>query len=247
MDASLKAIQLEAPFVIKNFVVNEEKCNYEIYLLELLNHSAWFSDHYPGGFTAPPSESKGECDAIGNGYELDFKLLESKTMLQSSSLRSMQIAKTADGCVVFSKSKSQSTSGVTFIGADFENRSLSELKEIRKCNFKSNGLENDIATVLGTLETQKNLMLFFPYQYTYGTPHDFSDSVHSIADTLSRIFCCAFEYRNEFAAHYDTYLTCVYDDVFLIFAVENDKLCFCDSVRTSDIPTFVRLSEYLDW
>ena len=83
MDLTMRAKLLPAPYIIKNFVGGEDNCNYEIYLLELLNSSAWFSAHYPGGFTKPSSESHGECDAINQIYQIDFKLLASKTALQA--------------------------------------------------------------------------------------------------------------------------------------------------------------------
>lgn len=53
MDLTMRAKLLPAPYIIKNFVGGEDNCNYEIYLLELLNSSAWFSAHYLGGFTTP--------------------------------------------------------------------------------------------------------------------------------------------------------------------------------------------------
>ena len=91
MDLTMRAKLLPAPYIIKNFVGGEDNCNYEIYLLELLNSSAWFSAHYLGGFTKPNSESHGECDAINQIYQIDFKLLASKTALQARSVLSDQV------------------------------------------------------------------------------------------------------------------------------------------------------------
>ena len=62
LDLTMRAKLLPAPYLIKNFVSDENNCNYEIYLLELLNESEWFCVRYPEGFKKPVSESNGECD-----------------------------------------------------------------------------------------------------------------------------------------------------------------------------------------
>ena len=60
-DMTMRAKLLPAPCLIKNSVNGENNCNYEIYLLELLNESKWFRVRYPEGFIKPVSESNGEC------------------------------------------------------------------------------------------------------------------------------------------------------------------------------------------
>lgn len=42
-DKSLRLTLLPAELIVKNFVKGEEKCNYECYLLELVNKSSFFA------------------------------------------------------------------------------------------------------------------------------------------------------------------------------------------------------------
>ena len=53
---------LEASLIITDYVPGDSLCNYEIYLKEIINASAWFSQHFPIPFCSPENESHGECD-----------------------------------------------------------------------------------------------------------------------------------------------------------------------------------------
>ena len=72
--------------VVSNFVEGIPDSNYEIYLRELVNSSAYFLDKGKSIYSGPPSEEAGQCDAISEGYELDFKLLDSQTKLMAVSI-----------------------------------------------------------------------------------------------------------------------------------------------------------------
>ena len=105
MDQTMRVTILSPSCLIKNFVKGEIVNNYEVYLHELINNSQWFSNKYPGGFVAPTSEAHGECDAINEAYQLDFKLFVGKTTLQSLSEFSDQIVKSKDGGTLYCSSK----------------------------------------------------------------------------------------------------------------------------------------------
>lgn len=62
-----------------------DKKNCEPFLLECLNRIPFFIEKSGGGFLAPESEEKCQCDAIGeNGcYSIDFKLLLSQEGAQN--------------------------------------------------------------------------------------------------------------------------------------------------------------------
>lgn len=248
INPTMKANILPAPVIIKNFVRGEKQCNYELYLLELINASTWFSEKYPGGFCRPISESHGECDAINQNYQLDFKLLASKTKLQSKSILSPQIY-IENGVTFFCGSKkADGHVQATRIFAAFRGLTLNDLFEIRNSDVKKHGVENDTLEVLKTLETKKNLLLFFPYAFTFEKPHLHDEAIQSITEALNHDFGVALSYRNHYANGYDTFLTCIYDDTFLIYCVCDEKLQLCDSVVTSDVKTFARLLDnYGDW
>lgn len=247
IDPTLKGSMLPAPLIITDFVHGENMCNYELYLLELINTSKWFSLKYPGGFQKPVSEAHGECDAINKNYQLDFKLLASKTALQAKSILSPQIY-TENGVVCFCTSKVDGNIRSTRISAAFRSLSLSDLIELRNSDIKKYGIENDVCTALRIFETKKNLLLFFPYKFTFEKLHLYDVAVKSITEALNHDFGSAFLFRNQYANGYDTFLTCIYKEVFLIYCVCSGELQLCDSVATNDIKTFTRLlDDYGDW
>ena len=249
LDPTMYLELLAAPYIIENFVVGEEKCNYEIYLLEVLNNSTWFSTRYPGIFTKPNSESHGECDANNQSYQIDFKLFASKTALQARSILSNRAYKIEQGVVGFGGSKVPNGEiQSTKIYAAFRGKSLPELYCIRGKQTKAYGIETDIKTTLEILETNKNLLLFFPYEFKFNRYHNYDEGTNSIIEELVEDFHVAFEYRDiQTQKQYDTFMTCIYKRSFLIFLIENQALKLVDKIDIEKVPTFLRLSEYVEW
>ena len=84
INKKLRSSLLPAPMIIKNYVAGDENCNYEKYLLEIVNASEIFK-LLSGGkeYTAPDNEAHGENDANSEEYSLDFKLMESSSYLEA--------------------------------------------------------------------------------------------------------------------------------------------------------------------
>lgn len=60
----------------KNFVDGDPNCNYEKYLVEFLNNSAWFRNKVKNElFVWREKQDHGECDTFAGGYELDLSCL----------------------------------------------------------------------------------------------------------------------------------------------------------------------------
>lgn len=246
MDLTMYIKLLEAPCIIEGFVQGENDCNYEIYLLELLNHSKWFLKRYPDGFNKPNSESNGECDAINKDYQIDFKLLASTTALQARSVFSPQIYKDESN-VVFCKGCRNPNRKIkaTRLHAAFRGKSLNDLYEILKEKDKAYGIKHDIMVALKMIETPKNLLLFFPYEFYFKKKHEDADAIENIRTALKEDFQIAFEYRNKKTeGKYDTFLTCVYNNSFLIFSIKEKNVEWIDSVKTTEMKTFAKLCDY---
>ena len=135
IDPTMEAKMLSAPLIIKNYVHGEIAYDYEQYMLELINCSDWFSKKYPGGFQKPISEANGECDAINENYQLDFKLLASKTAMQAKSILSPQIY-TMNGATSFCGSRVDGCIQSTRIFAAFRRLSLDDLIRTRDSSSK---------------------------------------------------------------------------------------------------------------
>lgn len=243
LDQTMRAKLLPAPLIISDFVYNEPNCNYELYLLELLNKSNYIAEKYPGGFKRPASESHGECDAINENYQIDFKLLAAKTALMARSILSPQVEKISDNETAFcaSKVKGRQISS-TRIYAAFRGQSYEELVRIRNIAPKASGIDNDIFTVLETLETKKNLLLFFPYEFSFDKPHTKEEAIFSISQGLNNDFKEAFKYREQKANGYDTFFVCLFNDLFLIFKIEHYMVNFCELIESSEVMLFTDLS-----
>lgn len=212
MDMTMWVELLPAPLIIKNFVEGDSSCNYENYLLELINVSDFFRHKSPCGFKKPYSESNGECDAIGEGYSLDFKLLASKTALQGRSILSSQISISSSGTIIFSGSKCpQGKMQVTRIYSALRGCSIQNLIEMRKANPKKQGIENDVCNYLKSLEVKKNLLFFFPYEITFDTPHTFEEAIQSSIDWLNNDFGTSLLYRYQYSPQFETFFVYLYD------------------------------------
>lgn len=248
LDLTMRAKLLPAPCLIKNFVSDENNCNYEIYLLELLNESEWFRVRYPEGFKKPVSESNGECDAINQNYQIDFKLFAAKTALQARSLLSPQIYKDKNGVIFYCESKKPGGAvKATRLFAALRGMSVADLYSIRKNGSKVFGVENDILTMLTMLETKKNLFLFFPYEFTFDKYHNKGEALKSISEALTEDFRVSFEYRErQVNRQYNTFVACIYDNAFLIYFVQNQATQLIDIVETKKVSTFLYLYQYAD-
>lgn len=246
LEYNLQIKLLPALYIIKNFVKGEKDCDYEKYLLELINESRYFE----GVFHSPKTENFGECDAISNNYQIDFKLLASKTALQASSLFSPQIYTLSDGVTSYCRCKKEDGNiTATRIFAALRGKKYDELCKIRNNATKIGGVENDIMTMLKMFEKEKNILFFFPYILYFEEQCKEDTAIRIIQKALEHDFASAFEYRNKYVnKKYDTFITCIYDkDIFLIYKEQGQKLRLVDRIKTSRLPTFMKLKRYEPW
>ena len=243
---------LPAYLIKRWYVQGESKCNYEIYLLELLNCSRWFDQHFPGGFTAPISEARGEDDANNYAYHLDFKLFGAQTAIKARNLLSPSITKLQNGITIYGESKSNETITATRIHVAFRRRSFSDLIELLdKQDYADLTIEeSDVYAALKVLETQKNILLFYPVSFEFdkeaGAIND-KEAVELISTAMNMDFKSAFEFRKNKAKELDTFLTCIYNDEFLMYKITDNQMKLIDTIKATNLPTFVELSNYKEW
>lgn len=165
-DKSMIAQLLPSEMIIKNYIHGDPDCNYERYLLEFVNASDFFRTKSGGDiYQSPESEENGQCDCISTSYQLDFKLIASKTALQAKSILYPSKAEIVKGVFVTSEPKVKNGSiKATRIHAALREYDFEGLQKLRTTTIKKQGVENDIIELLKTLETRKHLLLFFPYK-----------------------------------------------------------------------------------
>ena len=245
-DKELRLKILEPSLIIEGYVKGEDKCNYEKYLIELLNNSQWMRKKYINDFKAPKDQSHGECDAYSDDYGIDFKLIASKTKLQALNLLRPSISKLYDGVTSYGAPKKQGSINATRIFAALRNRTLEDLYRIREIEVKKQGIENDILSFLKTLETQKHLLLFFPYEFFFTSNVEKYAGVKCVIKAVQQDFKQSLLFRELVRPGFDTLFTAIFSDEFLLMNAINGELNLVDTVPTDSCPTYKLLKDYSD-
>ncbi|MDM8275761.1 hypothetical protein [Enorma phocaeensis] len=231
--------------IVSGFVSGIKVGNYEAYLRELLNNSSHFMKLGGSPFVAPESEDRGQCDAISQHYELDFKLLVSQTEMQAASILTPQPFVEAAGVTFFAECKNpDGRITVTRIHAALRGLSMNELENTRLGLAEKSLASKDIAQILAVSEVKKNVLFLFPYDLSFNNPIKRTDAVKIIGDALAGDFGNLFLYRNKHAAGFDTFLTVKHLNEFLVFRGEQDWLKFIEPIPVSKMPAYAALNQY---
>ncbi|HBG4827881.1 TPA: hypothetical protein KQF10_002478 [Clostridioides difficile] len=238
---------LHAVFINKNFIINEENCNYEKYLLELVNKSIYFREKSNfAEYTPPKSENHGECDCNSPNYQMDFKLLESTTRLHASKELTGQIQKFCDGVIGKCPPRRPNTQmTVTRLFASLRDYDCESLHSCLAEKYEYGTIEFDIQTYVKLLTFKKNLFFFFPYKFSFNTRYNFKYALDSIKIALEKDFRESNLFREKYYAEYDTFLAYIYEDNLIISKFEKDgKLQMIDCVYLFKSQTYSKLYEY---
>lgn len=228
--------------VINGFVKGVPDSNYEIYLRELINSSAYFLDKGKSAYSEPPSEGAGQCDAVSEGYELDFKLLDSQTKLMADSILKKQPMVFAPGFVVYTECKNQGGKvTATRLHVAMRGLSVDDLVNIRRTKTNRTNISNDIPQILEVVEVKKHILMLFPYIFSFGNELHPEDPIEAIRIAMNEDFRNLFLYREKMSPGFDTYLTAVFSDSFLIFKIIRGEFSLVESISTENTPTYERL------
>lgn len=239
---------LAAPVTVKNYVKNDPLCNYEFYMVELLNHSHEMRKHHPQAFVWQGDQAHAECDAYSGDYGIDFKLIASQSRMKATSNFSSQYTLLPNGVTLTHESKAsfldrEKEMTVTRMHAALRQTSLEDLERIRS-NTDLLPYEKDIQVFLKKLETKKNLLLFYPYEYSFTDNQHPKNEIEVLTKALQNDFVSAFRYRSKVLPDFETYLTTVYYNDFVLFKIVDNQLDLMDIVSGNDCPTFKHLRSY---
>lgn len=135
----------------------------------------------------------------------------------------------------------------TRIHAALRRCNFEELFEFRKNMSRKQGVENDIKELLITLETKKNLLLFFPYSFKFECECELDAAIEELVGALSADFSIAMKYRKYVVPQYDTYFAFLYSG-YIIFLEEMDGILrYIDKVNVEKSPVYMHLEQYWDW
>ena len=250
MKPELMLKMLAAPVTVKKYVKNDPLCNYEFYMVELLNHSHEMRKHHPQAFVWQGDQAHAECDAYSGDYGIDFKLIASQSRMKATSNFSSQYTLLPNGVTLTHESKAsfldrEKEMTVTRMHAALRQTSLEDLERIRS-NTDLLPYEKDIQVFLKKLETKKNLLLFYPYEYSFTDNQHPKNEIEVLTKALQNDFVSAFRYRSKVLPDFETYLTTVYYNDFVLFKIVDNQLDLMDIVSGNDCPTFKHLRSYED-
>lgn len=240
---------LSPQFTRKNYIRGDQEiCNYELYLTELINQCPNFMSSFDEPFRHVEKQSNKEPDAISNNYGIDYKMIASQSGQHANSVLKSQIYRMDNGGVAYGISKCPDrTMTVTRIFAALRQYSLEDLISIRG-KENTNFVEDDVISYLKTIETKKNLLLFFPYKFWYEPSiEDMPSAIDGVVNALQHDFQNSMLYRSNIAPMYDTYFATIYETYFLIMKVQQDGFVLLDSIDTDKSPIYKRLDDYDDW
>ena len=242
--------EIPAAVILNKFITGEEDSNYEIFLLEYVNQSKYFQEKsMHEKYVSPKSESNGECDAISSHYKMDFKLLSSASYLQALRMTSNSVTNAIPGVTLYGVPR---TIGVeytaTWTHVLFRFKKLDDLLTIRcnEDNIVPKTDDYDVLNILKTMETKKNLLLFFPYKFSIDGKIEFDTMAKWIGNFLGNDFQELSRYREKVTEGFETYILTEYNKHFLLYSISSSGFEFLESFKASLLPTYQKLWEYAD-
>lgn len=246
MDTNLYSTILPATLINKNFVEGEPECNYELYLLEVVNESMWFRKNVDfKEYIKPPKEDEGECDCYAGEYGLDFKLILGQTGMQARRELSHQVAMYTQGMYGSSPPRKENASmQVTRLHAALRSYNLERLEGLRKEKHSYGSVEYDVISFLLTLETDKNILMFYPLDLYFKNDYNFNYAVAEIKKAMFNDFAEAMKYRSKQVPAKDTFLSFIYDDHLVVLKLDGERCILVDTINTGKSRIYQKLKDY---
>lgn len=248
VDKSLREKWFPSELIINGFVSGDDKSNYELYLLELVNASNYMkSKLLRGEYHLEPDQSHSEPDCRGNGYELDFKICESESLMRAKSIFSIQPFCVGPGVRIYSsprvttKSPNYKPIDATILHKALRGYTVRDLVRISKTEDFVKHTEHDIKRFLNNLSTNKNIMLFLPIEFYFEKGYSLEEGCNQIVKLLLVDFGSSMEYRKGICKDKDTFLTFYHKDTFVLLKYIGKRFRVVDYISKDKMPTFCYL------
>ena len=95
---------------------------------------------------------------------------------------------------------------------------------------------------MSTLNTNKNLLLFFPYRFDYEEKGELMDDVLSVVEQCNEDFCVTLNYRAQQYPTLDTFFAFLYDYYFILCKWMEGRLTFVEIIPVEQSTTFMHLA-----
>lgn len=131
----------------------------------------------------------------------------------------------------------------------FRDKKLNDLLLIRneEKNISPEDMHDyDILNTLKTMETKKNLLLFFPFRFYIDEAIAFDKMLKIINKNLQDWFGTLAEYRELVGMDFETYLLTEYDNRFLLYLFSSKGFKLLEVFDDYQLPTYQKLLNYGD-
>ena len=105
--------------------------------------------------------------------------------------------------------------------------------------------QKDVYQFLNVLDKEKNLLLFFPYTFSFKSKCEFHVGIMRIQTALNNDFHPALLYRKQRVKGFETYMACFYDMYIIFFEERGGTLAYADRAKLCDSPTYMELIQYI--
>lgn len=133
---------------------------------------------------------------------------------------------------------------VTRLHAALRGLDYNQLCQLRQDFPHVTGVEKDVPQFLKVLEKKRHLLLFFPHDFQFDTPYEFSVGVEHIQEALNSDFRYAIEYRKRLAGSFHTYMAFLYSEHIVFMEEKEGIFTHIDRVKLSESPTYMKLADY---
>lgn len=224
--------QLPTAVFIKNFIEGHP-ADYEQYLTEFVNLSKLVSEKGNEEFVLRKQEeqSQGQNDIYNFSYELDFKILADETYMEAKSMLTHSLTEVKPGVTLVGTSKIMGRKTVFDIIKCYRGKTLGELESIENKVLRIPEAKM-IRQTLKKLSVNKNILYFFPYDYSFQSIETNIDIANLIVGCVSDDLKGLLEYRKKKVAK-DTYISFISSGYFIIAQEKKGKLVFYDMIQTS--------------
>ena len=249
-------------FIKRGFIKNDthNTCNYEDYLIELLNESPYFMSRTNNcRFHHSKSESNKENDAVSGQFDLDFKLVMSSSGIEAEVAYNNRFLRDNNGVVIeYVQDPPQERTLVTWLLGDLGRVRSSEqinqilssqastipMKRRNSTNIEAHR-QGELKIFIDNLLKEKHLFFFIPcIAFFENTNLSTQEETIILGNELSYIFESFFKYRNVERPQFETFVSCVFKNALTIFRWDGDHLSFVDKIDLSKSQVFEELKEF---
>lgn len=200
-------------------------------MLDIINRSQYFQQKSGyEKYTKPESESNSENDAITNKYEIDFKLLVDEKDVY---YKSQNVPK-----VDYSNMKHK---GYILVQEnDILNLTEEEniLIKLFRSDFSNTDNNTDIRNIIKNAKKKKNLLWYYPFEFKKNQIGN-KNNITKLFNITMRKFL---EYRKQCSPNNETYVCTKYDNFFIIYKFDGNKLIIIDEINELWIQSYIDIN-----